>query len=291
MLMETGGPEAAASFRPAKGKEYREHGNPERKERLSAIRERLLGYRKAAVVDQEHQVEYDTKIQKRRILVTQSIIGVNVLVYVVMILAGVPPLNPTSAQLIPWGSVHGPSIRGGEWWRIITLNFVHFGWIHLLSNMVPLAYGGRYAERLFGSFAFLFIYVMSGVSGGLLFVLSFPANSGAGASGAIFGVYGAMAGLVYVKKQAIPKSEWKKIWLTSIPIVVQGSIDSILPTPHGPAFHAGGLVMGFSIAACLPDPLQLRNSPSDLLHARLLLPVLSVLALAFGVGMRLNVLS
>src|SRR5699024_1398762 len=87
-----------------------------------------------------------------------------------------------------------------EWWRILTSMFLHIGWAHIAMNMIALYFLGSIVERIYGAKRFLAIYFLAGIGGGLASFL-FPENISAGASGAIFGLFGALLffGVIYKK--------------------------------------------------------------------------------------------
>src|SRR5581483_12406379 len=87
--------------------------------------------------------------------VTEALIAVNVLVFVVMVARGVSPMEPKIADLLAWGAGYGPSTTGGQWWRLLTATFLHIGVIHLGMNMYCLWDAGRLMERVFGNAGFL----------------------------------------------------------------------------------------------------------------------------------------
>jgi rhomboid protease GluP len=93
---------------------------------------------------------------------------------------------------IAWGSNFGPYTTEGEWWRLFTSLFIHFGIAHLLLNMFALTAFGPLVERLFGSVNFLFVYLLAGIAGSLASIAWNPGINSAGASGAIFGILGAL---------------------------------------------------------------------------------------------------
>lgn len=90
------------------------------------------------------------------------------------------------------GAQFGPDLMKGEYWRIFSAMFLHASLMHIGSNMLVLLFFGGQAERAFGSFKFLFIYFISGLAGGLLTQFSNPIAVSVGASGAIFGLLGAL---------------------------------------------------------------------------------------------------
>ncbi len=96
--------------------------------------------------------------------------------------------------MLNWGANWGPLTTAGEWWRILTACFLHFGIVHLLCNMYALLLAGLLAERLFGNWFYLAIYIGTGLASSLTSLWWHPELICAGASGAIFGVYGALLG-------------------------------------------------------------------------------------------------
>ncbi|HUR53066.1 MAG TPA: rhomboid family intramembrane serine protease, partial [Gemmataceae bacterium] len=87
--------------------------------------------------------------------VTPILVGVNVLVFVVMVASGVNPLDPKPDVLLKWGADFGPVTFGGEWWRLLTAAFLHGGAVHLAMNMFCLLGVGKATERMIGSPGFL----------------------------------------------------------------------------------------------------------------------------------------
>jgi rhomboid protease GluP len=124
--------------------------------------------------------------------VTSAIIAINVLVFVAMLLNGVSLMSPTPQQLWRFGANLGPLTLGGQWWRLITNVFLHVGLWHLAINMWALWNLGMLAERIYGRWHYLYIYLFCGVCGSLASVAWHPWITSAGASGAIFGLAGAL---------------------------------------------------------------------------------------------------
>jgi rhomboid protease GluP len=140
-----------------------------------------------------------------RVYVTPTLIILNVIIFGLMVISGVPALNPTALTLMQWGANFGPLTLGGQWWRMLASLFLHFGVIHLLLNMVFLANIGSFIEKVFGNVAYLILYLTAGIAGGAAGLAwhSFFAVS-AGASGAIFGLYGALVAVLLRCRQGGP---------------------------------------------------------------------------------------
>jgi rhomboid protease GluP len=158
---------------------------------------------------------------------TYALVGINCLIFLAMTVRGVNPMSPTTEQLMRWGADNaGNVLIGGQWVRIITAMFVHVGFLHLATNMWCLWNLGLLAEPLMGSAGVLTVYILTGAAGNLLSTLYnwltnnhdwvkfhdiavFPA--GAGASGAVFGIAGALIVLLKSQRLPVPQVEVDKL--------------------------------------------------------------------------------
>jgi rhomboid protease GluP len=129
--------------------------------------------------------------------VTTSLITLNGLVFLAMVLNGVSPFLPTPQQAVAFGADFGPLTLNGQWWRLLTSMFVHFGIIHIGLNMWCLWYLGRAAEQLMGRLCYVLAYFVTGIFASIASVFWHPMAAGAGASGAIFGMAGVLVSYVY----------------------------------------------------------------------------------------------
>ena len=128
-----------------------------------------------------------------RVWVTPAIVGVNVVVFVAMVATAFHRRRQTTGELFKWGADYRASDRPrGPWWRAITAAFLHVGALHLSFNTYAFFSAGAIAERVYGKAAFLALYVVAAVAGSLVSILWTPTVVSAGASGAVFGVYGAI---------------------------------------------------------------------------------------------------
>ena len=125
--------------------------------------------------------------------VTKALIGINVAIYVAELAqgGGVYGVNSTIYEK---GFLYAPFVAQGDWWRLMTAAFLHYGPFHLLLNMLGLYWFGSLLERRIGSGKFLLLYLVSGLAGSAGALVVSPTNATVGASGAIFGILG--AGLV-----------------------------------------------------------------------------------------------
>ena len=136
---------------------------------------------------------------------TYILVGINCGVFLAMVAQGASIWMPTLDQLMRWGADRPDNILiHGEWWRIVTAMFVHVGIIHLATNMWCLWNLGLLAEPLMGSLGLIAAYILTGAAGNLLSTGLELAEAdsratgtplylaGAGASGAVFGIAGAL---------------------------------------------------------------------------------------------------
>ena len=121
-------------------------------------------------------------------LVTPALLAAYVTIYILMLVRA----NGLDGEqlLLHWGGSVGPRTTNGEWWRLVTSLFVHWGLLHLMANVAGLAQAGRLAERLVGPITLAFVFVAAGLISGLRELSVHPVAVSAGASGGIFGVYG-----------------------------------------------------------------------------------------------------
>lgn len=145
-----------------------------------------------------------------------------------------------TSTLIKFGAKFNPLILEGEWWRLFTPIFLHIGFFHLLMNTFALYYLGTAVERIFGRARFLFIYIIAGL-GGSIASFFFSPNLSAGASGAIFGCFGALLyfGVIYPK--LFLRTMGANIFIV---LVINLSFGFTVPGIDN-AGHIGGLIGGF----------------------------------------------
>jgi tetratricopeptide (TPR) repeat protein len=99
-----------------------------------------------------------------RVYVTPALIGLNVIVFGLMVGNGVPALEPAPHSMLDWGADFGPLTLGGQWWRMLSSIFLHRGIFHLLGNMIVLASIGRFMEKVLGNAAYLILYLVAGIA-------------------------------------------------------------------------------------------------------------------------------
>lgn len=133
-----------------------------------------------------------TGVGSRRMnAVTIALISVNVAVYIAELAAG-GSQDGTNNSIFDHGVLWGPFVAAGDWWRLFTAAFLHFGFFHLAINMYSLYWVGSLLEHVIGRWKFLLLYLASGLAGSAGALIATPNAATVGASGAIFGVLGAL---------------------------------------------------------------------------------------------------
>lgn len=180
-----------------------------------------------------------------RIPVTLFLVAANLLVFLAMLLMGAGFWHSSNGIQLAWGANFGPATQDGEWWRLGSALFLHFGAVHLAMNMWALWDGGQLVERMYGHLRFAIIYVLSGVAGNLLSLVS---NHGqvvsGGASGAIFGVYGALLVCLWRERHHLHPREFRWLfWGASGFAVATIAFGMLIPGIDNAA-HSGGFITG-----------------------------------------------
>jgi rhomboid protease GluP len=200
-------------------------------------------------------------VRRQPFLLTQIIVGINVLVFAAMVLSGVSPMAPTIQQLVTWGANYAPLSLGSQPWRMLASNYVHIGLIHIFFNMWCLWNLGRLAERIFDRSTYLLVYTASGIGGSLVSLWWHPRGYGAGASGAIFGLAGALIAVLYLGKLPISKDALKPTLKSLITFAAYNLFFGLVPGIDNAA-HLGGLAAGLGLGAVLArsfsEPLESR---------------------------------
>jgi rhomboid protease GluP len=203
---------------------------------------------------------------------THIFIALQVIVFLLMEWSG-GSTNP--AVLIQYGAKFNPLIQAGEWWRFFTPIFLHVGFLHLLMNTFALYYLGMTVERLYGSWRFFFIYLIAGFFGTLGSFL-FTTSLSAGASGAIFGLFGALLYFGTVYRHLF----FQTIGTNIIGLIIINLLFGMIVPGIDNAGHIGGLIGGFLAAGIvhLPNHLDWKR------QMRSLLVTVSVAALGLYIG-------
>ncbi|MGH9395489.1 MAG: rhomboid family intramembrane serine protease [Terriglobia bacterium] len=179
---------------------------------------------------------------------TYVLLGLNILIFILMTASGG---SKNVGVLLTFGASYGPDFRAGEYWRLVMPMFLHIGWEHLATNMFALWLLGNFLEPLYGYGRFALFYVVSGMGGSLL---SMEASShvAAGASGAIFGIAGAMLVTGLLHPETVPR-RWKDVFGIGILLVIVLNLVFGHFVRHIDNWaHLGGLVTGLILAWLIP---------------------------------------
>jgi len=189
-------------------------------------------------------------------VVTNAMVIINVAVFVSMMIGGVSLFDPTVEDIHSWGGSFGPDTATGGWWRLLTAMFVHIGVLHILFNMWALGSAGQLVERLFGSVRFLFLYVLSGVMGGMASLYANFNIVSAGASGAIFGVFGGLFGFLIRQKKSIPMVILLNLQKSTLVFVGYNLFFGLVHPGIDNAAHIGGIFGGLLLGVLMSQPLS-----------------------------------
>src|SRR5262245_22470965 len=189
------------------------------------------------------------------IVVTPALIVINLAVFAAMVSRHVSPFAPPADALVAWGADYGPLTTHGQWWRLVTNTFVHIGITHLLVNMFALFVIGRFTERLFGNAGFLVLYLLGGIVASLTSLAIHPTIVSAGASGAIFALYGGLIGFLLVRRSAMSYATATSLGLNAAGFVAFNLFYGLTKAHIDMAAHVGGLLAGVPIGAAMAfDP-------------------------------------
>lgn len=218
-----------------------------------------------------------------RTWVTWSLLAANCLVFAAMVATGSSVMTPTVEDLLAWGGDFGPLAMQGESWRLVSSAFVHIGLLHLAMNMICLAKTGPLLERLIGHSNMAAIYVFSMVIGSLVSICFLGDSVGAGASGAIFGLFGALFRCMGVLQRKVPKEIFSdlRIW---VGLFVAYNVLTGLSDPSiDNAAHVGGVVAGYLGAVLLCRARESEDAQVPLMQTnyRMTAVMIPIVALAY----------
>lgn len=196
------------------------------------------------------------ELRKTPAWVTLAMVAGNVIVTAVMAVRGVSLLMPDANVMIDWGANYGPRTMTGEWWRLVSNTFLHFGAVHLALNMWVLWVVGRMVERLVGHFGFLLMYLATGVLGSLASLIWDPVVVSAGASSSVFGVVGALFGFLAARRDSMPLHALKKFRSSVVTFLVVNLLFGLSVPGIDNAAHVGGFIGGVLSGWILSQPMS-----------------------------------
>jgi membrane associated rhomboid family serine protease len=171
--------------------------------------------------------------------ITRALIGINVVVYLITVVQGPGGLNsPGGSVYVRW-VLYGPLVAHGGWYRLVSAMFLHASIVHIAFNMFALWVIGRPVEQYLGPVRYVGLYLVSGLAGSAGALLQAPLSPTVGASGAIFGILGAM---VILEWQVTGQLAGQAMSLVAINLVISFLIPGI-----SWGGHVGGLIGGIVI--------------------------------------------
>lgn len=185
----------------------------------------------------------NSMFKSKKTIITYLLIAVNVIIFMLMYIFGKGSYDTNT--LIRFGANYIPYTKSGDYYRIITSAFLHIGEFHLLFNMYALYIIGREIEQFYGRIKYILIYFFSAIMGSL-FTLTLSAENtvAAGASGAIFGLFGAMLYFGFTYRGYIGKT----IINQTLPVVLINLFIGLTTPGIGNAAHIGGLIGGYMLS-------------------------------------------
>ncbi len=220
---------------------------------------------------------FELFIPRKGYFVTPIIINTNILIFILMAFTGVSIIDPGTESLLVWGANFRALTISGEWWRLFSNVFLHIGIMHLLLNMYALLYIGLLLEPHLGRARFTAAYLLSGILASLTSVAWHPITVSAGASGAIFGLYGVFLAMLttnFIEKAA------RKPLLASIGVFVAFNLLNGVKAGIDNAAHIGGLltglIIGYAYYPGLKKPFQ-----SNLKYRTIALLAVALIGISF----------
>ena len=202
----------------------------------------------------------------KKIIFTKLIILACVVMYIIVGIIGGNFLNFSATTLAMLGGNNLMLVQNGEVWRLLTSAFLHAGLIHLLVNMYSLVILGTQVETFIGKWKFLFIYLISAISGNLLSLVFSASNViSVGASGALFGLMGALLYFGYHYRLYLSEAIRNQI----IPIIVLNLLIGFTISGIDNVAHIGGLIGGYLAAMAIG--IDYKSAKKDMLNGWIVL--------------------
>lgn len=219
-----------------------------------------------------------------RTWVVYSLVGANILIWVATLFFGAGFLQSPAERLLAWGGNAASEVQRGEWWRLLSATFLHNGALHVFMNMLGLIGSGVVVERIYGHRLFALIYLGSGLLGSA-FSLCFSAQRtiSVGASGAVFGVVGALLVAVYQHRKTLPKLFAGPTMHQTVIFIVYSLQRGVGHQGIDNAAHVGGLLGGCLLAYILPERFDMTHFRKTVTR-RAVMAVVGVVAVTVGIA-------
>ncbi len=214
---------------------------------------------------------------KWRPWVTYALIAANIAMFAVELGKGAGLTGATPKQMIELGGDFAPLTLHGEWWRLLSAMFLHYGALHIGMNMLCL-YRVSVVERMIGRCEFLAVYLAAGLLGGIASLMRHSDAVGAGASGAVFGAFGAFAAIMIVRRAEFDPQVWSRTMRSLGSFFGLNLVIGLSSPTIDMSAHVGGLITGFVAGFVLAKTAK----PSANQALRALLTVVLAAGLAAG---------
>ena len=188
-------------------------------------------------------------------VVTRALVVANALIFALLALLCMNPMQIPSDLLIRVGGNFAPLVQKDEPWRLFTAMFLHGGLLHVGLNMFALHQAGQVVERLYGRMGFLALYVVAGLLGNLASLWWKPGPVSVGASGAIFGVYGALLSYLMLQRGSVPTEVFREMRSGTLGFIGYSLFAGFSIPGIDNAAHLGGLLGGLVMGAALAQPV------------------------------------
>lgn len=210
-------------------------------------------------------------MQTKKPIITYILLAINIIIFALMYTLG--DGSYSSDTLIKFGANYVELTKSGEFYRLITCAFLHIGALHLILNMYSLYVVGTQIEYFYGKIKYIFIYLFSAIMGSL-FTVALSANNtlAAGASGAIFGLLGAMLYFGYHYRGYIGNAILYQI----LPVVFLNLYIGFTMPNIDNAAHIGGLIGGYLISMALGFDNESKSSKINGMIISIILTVFMV---------------
>ena len=197
----------------------------------------------------DDHLDFLQAVWARRATYTYIFFALNILVFLLMALAGG---STNEATLMAFGVKSNAEIAKGQWWRFVTPIFIHIGLLHLFFNSYALWIVGPQVEKLYGGGRFVILYVLTGVAGVYGSYAYHPNTISAGASGAIFGLFGVLLAFGIRYRDSLPPFVKRAVGTGVLPVIVINLIIGFTIPQIDNSAHIAGLLAGAALAAVIP---------------------------------------
>lgn len=199
--------------------------------------------------------EKTKSVRKNNSTITYTIIAVNIIIFIITAMLSNSIFEIDSYVLLEMGAKVNYLIDNGQAWRLVSATFLHGGIIHLVFNMYALNSLGSQVEYVYGRIKYLLIYFISGLSGSIFSYIFSAYSISVGASGAIFGLLGAMLVFGYKHKNKIGKGYMMNI----VQVIILNLVIGVTMSNIDNSAHLGGLIAG-GVTAMITDRKLMENN-------------------------------